>query len=556
MLIIVVCFSGCKKSEVNVADIEDEMNWQEQDSASAGKSNDSMKNPYFFENFTESVYYDAKYSFSDRKELPNSIALKVTQIEKLSHGTLYEMKLDYDKDFQGRDYFGWDRFHLGYFYVQEDSIYLLRNIEVSEMIENEDAIINQGELICSNESVDDTLGEEQQGWHTYIVTEGNQCEYHSYNNETETGFYETFVWEQGKGLVLYRSGFGAESDAIEIQLVQESTLFEEENSQEFAPIVTEFVDESQNTVSLGDFSFNIYDYHIEKKTEGNDCVTYEFKPNSDSQLERQEELTISIHNYESAEFPEREEAIDYLSSLVDYSKIKCYEKIKAESGIKSIYTASNGKKAVYLINVSEQYYLLEADGDSWDYNMLDYDIRQCLAYEHNQAMVECAQDKTYTVKKDMYYSDCRATYELYTEENKLYQTISMEIVEGEERCYKCQGSVYDAFDNQMHSFEWEVGREDDYPVIEDLNLDGYPDMSVLENSYYLNEGYALYTWNPENQSYEKVICEELLESYEICDGYIRNWIRSDGEGFIYQVLYWEGNTLVKKEESIVAPDPE
>ena len=40
------------------------------------------------------------------------------------------------------------------------------------------------------------------------------CTYRSYNDLTETGYYERFVWEKGKGLIEYKSGFGAERDRI------------------------------------------------------------------------------------------------------------------------------------------------------------------------------------------------------------------------------------------------------------------------------------------------------------------------------------------------------
>lgn len=60
---------------------------------------------------------------------------------------------------------------------------------------------------------EDSLKEEK-GWHEEIMVEGTVCTYRSYNDLTETGYYERFVWEKGKGLIEYKSGFGAERDRI------------------------------------------------------------------------------------------------------------------------------------------------------------------------------------------------------------------------------------------------------------------------------------------------------------------------------------------------------
>jgi aminopeptidase C len=52
-----------------------------------------------------------------------------------------------------------------------------------------------------------------------FLSNDKQREYHSYNNLTGTGFYEQFIWEDAKGLVTYKSGFGAEKNDIELQLI-------------------------------------------------------------------------------------------------------------------------------------------------------------------------------------------------------------------------------------------------------------------------------------------------------------------------------------------------
>lgn len=63
------------------------------------------------------------------------------------------------------------------------------------------------------------LGEDESGFHSYLEVKGDKREYHSYNNQVSTGYYESFIWEKGKGLINYRSGYGAESNSIELQLI-------------------------------------------------------------------------------------------------------------------------------------------------------------------------------------------------------------------------------------------------------------------------------------------------------------------------------------------------
>jgi hypothetical protein len=37
----------------------------------------------------------------------------------------------------------------------------------------------------------------------------------------ETGYYETYTWENKKGLMEYRSGYGAGNRSIELEFVEE-----------------------------------------------------------------------------------------------------------------------------------------------------------------------------------------------------------------------------------------------------------------------------------------------------------------------------------------------
>lgn len=58
---------------------------------------------------------------------PDEVTLIIDKICSYAEGDLYGLKIDYEKDFPGRDYYEWDRFHPGYFYVRADKIYLMQN---------------------------------------------------------------------------------------------------------------------------------------------------------------------------------------------------------------------------------------------------------------------------------------------------------------------------------------------------------------------------------------------------------------------------------------------
>lgn len=103
--------------------------------------------------------------------------------------------------------------------MQKDTIY---KIDLTE--ENLSKLKTSGELpsgsiiVCRNDEIKDELDKDEPGLHHYLIADGDKREYHSYNNQVATGYYETFIWEKGKGLINYRSGYGAARDSIELQL--------------------------------------------------------------------------------------------------------------------------------------------------------------------------------------------------------------------------------------------------------------------------------------------------------------------------------------------------
>ena len=143
----------------------------------------------------------------------------ITKVLSFENGTLYELKIDYSEDFPCRDYPERDRLHLGYFYVQKDRILMIKkpNIVLENLKIEADILDKKYTIVCHDKGMKDKSEKNDKGWHERILINGNKREYYLSNTQVETGYYERFIWEEEKGLVEYKSGWGAESCDIWLQ---------------------------------------------------------------------------------------------------------------------------------------------------------------------------------------------------------------------------------------------------------------------------------------------------------------------------------------------------
>lgn len=179
--------------------------------------------PFFFPEGTESVRYQSDFSvtfqdFSDNEEAE----ILVIEMKRLGKGILYQLKIRTDGFDSYKDDWGVERFDLGYFLVMGEKIYHIHSEDADKLAtcKTEEELIQLGTIVCQSEDKPDSI-EGEKGWHEYIEVKGNRCEFHSWNDLTETGFYERFVWERGKGLVGYFSGYGAMSCYIEVNMLSD-----------------------------------------------------------------------------------------------------------------------------------------------------------------------------------------------------------------------------------------------------------------------------------------------------------------------------------------------
>ena len=179
-------------------------------------------NPYFTQG-NQTIWYDARFCFNE--DLPDKETISFHFVKELGEGQLFELVIDCEEEIMSKYP---DIFHLGYFYVTKDTILCFRGyIEEKFFIDaydmkvediSEEIIRLYGTEVFSTIPKEDDLGAEEPGWHEIITVKENRISYSCYNNMVETGFYENFDWEKGKGLVQYVSGYGAEQNGIDLLL--------------------------------------------------------------------------------------------------------------------------------------------------------------------------------------------------------------------------------------------------------------------------------------------------------------------------------------------------
>ncbi|MCM1057129.1 MAG: hypothetical protein NC517_05920 [Firmicutes bacterium] len=196
---------GCSKEQIN------------QEANQEAPSDEQIG--YFFPQEVDSQEYTAVFSgFSGQPE-QMKVTVSVTEVQRLEDGVLYELEVDSDEE-------GFDRYeeyrgkwwYIGLFFVQGEDIYFIRGEDVQNEFRSAEEIQEAGTLVCNEAGKEDSLGEDIKGWHEYIAADGDRREYHAYSDLVETGYYECFIWEAGSGLIEYRSGYGAQSNHIELHL--------------------------------------------------------------------------------------------------------------------------------------------------------------------------------------------------------------------------------------------------------------------------------------------------------------------------------------------------
>ena len=184
-------------------------------------------NPYFYDR--ENTELNAVLTYYDDDSIVNREgSLTMHPVKKYEDGEVYKLSVADERNI--RDFLDDDRLNI-YFYVMDDKIYrlwsyvcqdekVIRFYNDDELfvkyLDTDEKLINNGELVCCTENMDDELTEET-GEIDVVMTRQNDRVIYSRTELREDGslhYYESFVWEKGKGLVECMSGFGEMSDIL------------------------------------------------------------------------------------------------------------------------------------------------------------------------------------------------------------------------------------------------------------------------------------------------------------------------------------------------------
>ena len=207
-LVVAMVMSSCGKSTDSGSGKNQEVIEEKQPEENKEESVAETKNSYFFDASQEKYTYTVNAFL---EEDVDEVDLKVEQVASYDEGDVYTINIQYD-DCPGRYYYDvTDRFNLGFFYVTDSKIIMIRE---QEDVPTEDEFISEGIVVCDSE--DSTINND--GEEVAITNEDGTCRCRIYNTLTESGFYSTFIWTEGKGLTCFRSGYGAEGEPIELVL--------------------------------------------------------------------------------------------------------------------------------------------------------------------------------------------------------------------------------------------------------------------------------------------------------------------------------------------------
>lgn len=199
------------------------------------------ENPFFYSRGNTLLSADIKYEASETWDTING-ELQIKWLKRYDNGDLYKLSVEGITE----GFLGPERKNI-YLYVTSDEIYRLWSFYrdengqsitfydndslLMETFDTDEKLIENGELVCCMERIEDELGKEdlgenemgtpisEIGKHFSVIPEGDQIAYSRYDTKPngETDFYENFVWERGKGLIEYRSGFRAEAEILYIE---------------------------------------------------------------------------------------------------------------------------------------------------------------------------------------------------------------------------------------------------------------------------------------------------------------------------------------------------
>ena len=155
-----------------------------------------------------------------------------------------------------------------------------------------------------------------------------------------------------------------------------------------------------------------------------------------------------------------------------------------------------------------------------------------------------------TITENMIDEQTREYFISRNKDDKEYRILAKSVETS--RAYENTLELYEG-EELIQTINWDT-MFIDFPVFEDLNLDGYIDMVLYDMESMCNSEHILYIWNTQKSQFEKVIYDGVISRFEIegdtADIKVINRYRNEN-GEVQETLKWEGNMLVKVDEHYI-----
>ena len=195
---------------------------------SQGKTETLQKgiNSYWNMQGSGKVKFDVSAGFYDEwgdiPALEYKTKMNFIKIAKLKKGILYHLKIEQASDLK----IPTKRLSLGYFYVQKNrimriwenndyeaqgNVWTLSKKTLNRIIKTSE-IPKYSTIVWQKKTYKDTLKHDKIDWHQYLKkiqdSPKKRLRYGGYYQYPQhSGYWETFIWEEGTGLIFYQSGY-------------------------------------------------------------------------------------------------------------------------------------------------------------------------------------------------------------------------------------------------------------------------------------------------------------------------------------------------------------
>ena len=183
-------------------------------------------NPYWNMQGSGKVKFDVSAGFYDEwgdiPALEYKTKMNFIKVAKLKKGILYHLKIEQASDLK----IPTKRLSLGYFYVQKNKIiriwenndyeaqgnvWTLSKKTLNRIIKTCE-IPKYSTIVWQKKTYKDTLKHDKIDWHQYLKkiqdSPKKRLRYGGYYQYPQhSGYWETFIWEEGTGLIFYQSGY-------------------------------------------------------------------------------------------------------------------------------------------------------------------------------------------------------------------------------------------------------------------------------------------------------------------------------------------------------------